>query len=808
MSFVKHGRLLKPSMTLKFSNNQEFTYSQLQIIYKYRNCNSDFRKFSTSRINSNSIYDIKEQLITTSNQENIPLWFTKLKLKQEKLPFHAIFRTLIKNPASIKDAEISSNLQHFLSFLTIPTAKPNDTSSSNDAAKTIKNPNSIESSIMYIVHSIIGASFPKYSNPVIDSCIQDNIIKYNLKPNDLFISKEVMSDIIFGEEIVKNPKFQVCLQILKNRLIEDLGWSSKVECRDDNLVIWINSLFQNSNSKCLINLTKSKFIPDIIVYDLLLRKPENELEFKYFLEFYKNNSTFLNLLDQEKLYYLKQMSSTFNRDLIIPLLFDNFFKFSIRSNLEKLPILIDLFLNENNISSFNSLEQISEMVWYLSFDNSGEHFTKPSRYYNISQSKLIKIINRMIENNKSLGIDITTMLGVSNLTYFKDFRKSFDLFKNAKNKFNIDKVDFNNDVKVDYNIKFLCNSILLLSINPKNKEMITQDLTNIFTKIEPKILIRYPEIWNFVIIKLSLHNLLNEQIISNLIQEYLKNHKLLNLNNYFILDLIINKTEKISTLLSLLENLKIQNFDDNNISHLISKFYKFAKNSSEIDLKTYNCLDIARDIYNDQKDFKSTRLNSSYLLGESIFSPENTFKRYNSINKYFKTTQLTISSLFLSVYKLNEKGIKDLKWDDVEPIEFSINEFNKYISTSYGDSLLYPNDNLLTIYIKVLKIFGKTKELDELIFKLIDLKYPLGLNLFNSYLECFNTYDKDELIRCLNEYDLQFKKLTNCKNEFELLKVKERLPVIKGHGKFDKFIDNLAINWSIIRRWKWPGRDY
>lgn len=160
--------------------------------------------------------------------------------------------------------------------------------------------------------------------------------------------------------------------------------------------------------------------------------------------------------------------------------------------------------------------------------------------------------------------------------------------------------------------------MLLLAVNSQNEEMISQDLTNIFNKVEPHILIKYPEIWQFVVIKLNYHGMLTEKMIGMLSQEYLKHHKTYKTNNYFVLDLLINNTGKVRTLNSMIENLKIENFDDNNISHLISKFYKFAKNNKTSEIDDENCLEIARELYN-KSEFKSTRLNSSHLLGESIF---------------------------------------------------------------------------------------------------------------------------------------------------------------------------------------------
>lgn len=780
-----------------------------------------------------------------------PQWFSKLMTKQQAMPIYTTFQLLaLNNRKLLNQIEINSNLQHFLSYLASQTNR-NSLGESDECKenamkisfKSLKGSNSIESAFTLLVHTILKAQFPSYNNSTVDELLRESIRKYNLQPSSLFISKELAHDSVFGSDfdrIVNDESFQIAVQILKIRLNENKGWKANHESRDDNIITWINSLFEPSINKCLLMLTKTKFVPEIILYDLLLRNPTSELEYKYFFEFYRSFSTELNLIDQEKLYHFKQFDMKFDRNLIIPAMFNNLFQISLRSKLENLPILVDLFLNENNISSTYTLEQISEMIWYLSFDHTGEHVNKPSRYCNISQSKLIRAVNCMTEKNKSLEVDVTTMLGVSNLSFYRDFRKSFQMFKNAKKQFdhwqlqNFKPKDFKAvvsskgnsneverlassdllyNVKVDYNIKFLCNSVLLLAVNSGNEEMISQDLTNIFKKIEPEILIKYPEIWQFVLIKLNYHKMLNEQMIAMLLQEYLKHHRTYGTNNYFVLDVLINNTQKVKTLVSLIENLKIENLDDNNISHLISKFYKFAKNqNNDIDIETYNCLDTARELYADTK-FKSSRLNSSHLLGEAIFSPEDTFKRYNSINDHFKITQLSISSLFVSVYKLYESNKYDqVRWgvnNDVEPLDFALAEFNKHISRAYGDTsdgMLYPNDNLLTIYINVLKVFGKVEEIKQLLPRLVDLKYPLGVTLFNTYLDALNDWDRRELLRCLNAYDMKFNKLISCQSEYQLKQLKGQLPAVQAKGSFEEFVSRLEFNWGIIRRWDWPGR--
>lgn len=757
--------------------------------------------------------------ITTTSTPKSPEWIQRLSKKQENLPMARYFR-------KISD----SGIQHLISTL----VDNNNNGIDKIMSHSLNRSQSIENIFVVLLHIVLKTQIKGYENISAGAYISNVKDTLDIKPSEMYVSKEVLQSSVFGEEatkrIINDEEFQIGVQFLKRRLQTLNGWKPNNESRDDNIMIWINSLFEGSLSRCLMQLTKSKHIPDAIIYDLLIRKPTNELESKYFIEFYKLYSSELNLLDQEKLFHLKKEDKKLDRNLIIPPLFNNLFQIALRQEVNILPILVDLFLNENNISSTNTLEQISEIIWYLSFDHTGEHMNKPSRYYNIAQSQLIKAVNKMTEQNKDLEIDVTTMLGVSNLTFYRDYKKSFKMFKNAKRQFDhwqLEKFkpsDFKiiggsksqskhsnqssellHNIKVDYNIKFLCNSVILLAVNSENQEMISHDLYNIFNKIEPEILAKYPEIWNFVVIKLNYHNLNHEHLINNLFTEYLKVYRTYGLHNYFVLDFIINSTTKSKTLNSMISNLEINNFDDNNLSHLISKYYKLASNNNDLE-----CLETARSLY-EKAQFKSSRLNSSYLLGESIFSPHDTYERYNAISDHFKITQLSIASLFVSVFKLYENGIYEKTlWDNQPPLAFALNEFNKHICKAYGDTsdgLLYPNDNLLMIYIKVLKVFQKTDEIYKLIDTLVDLRYPLGITLFNEYLNAVNEYDKNELIRCLNAYDSQFSRLLECKNEFELKRLKARLPSIQGKGKFEEFINKMQFNWDVVRRWNWPGKN-
>ncbi|GMM45201.1 hypothetical protein DAPK24_017760 [Pichia kluyveri] len=825
-------------------------YVNNHITHKY---DINYSRYYSTQAKSLRIDDIRQQLAVDQ-----PEWYTKLCKKQNSTNINSLYHKISMKSEITNKIDNSSNLQQFFSFLCFKetTINENSKNSVDDITfKLINESRSIETAFMIVVHTMLKILYPSYENQMVEKSIKRYSSKYNIKPSPLFVSKEVVDESVFGTnkimKIINNPIFQVAVQILKIRFEENKNWKPNSETRDDNILIWINSFFEPSVTKCLLSLTKSKFLPEIVKYDLLLRIPSNELEYKYFFEMYKQSSTELNLIDQEKLYLLKQQNSEYSRDLKIPPLFSNLFNFALRTKLDHLPKIVSLYLNENNISNPHTLEQIGEILWQLSFDHTGEHLMKPSKYCNIAHSKLVTAVNTMTSKNSELEVDVTTMIAVSNMIFYKDFRKSFQMFKNAKRQFdhwklqnfkpkefqlietdttemkntnkiseslsktNVDINDRNQllySVKVDYNIKFLCNSILLLAVNESNEKIICQDLLNIFKKVEPEILKKYPEIWQFVIIKLNYHNLVKEHVIGTLFHEYLKYHEIHGINNYSVLDLLINKTTKPKTLFSIIENLKIENLDDNNRSHLVSKLYKISKNQTESEKDIYNCLEMARKLY-DSTAFKSTRMNSAHLLGESLFSPEETFNRYNNIATYFQITQLSISALFVSVYKLHELGIYDtVKWgqnQDIQPLDFAMTEFKKHISRAYGDTnegLLYPNDSLLTVYINVLKLFKKDKEIQSLLNHLVDLKYPIGTKLFEVYLQALGNWDRTELLRCLNEYDERFERLRQCKTEYELKRVKSQISVVKTKGAFEDFIDKLEFNWEVVRRWRWPGR--
>ena len=790
-----------------------------------------------------SLTDCKKALL---NEQ--PAWFSSLIQKQRGMCTHLMLSKSAKTIGQLGDIENNSNLQHFLAYITDDKIEENDyihTSKQKSHIKPLSD-KSVEAAFTIVIHTILKATIPQYTNRYLKVALDQAVSKYKLKPSKLFISQETLTSTAFKQgvlpKLIDNKEFQLAVQLLKVRLGETHNWKPNVECRDDNVVGWINALVEPSVTKSLLILTKSKHIPDIIAYDLLTRIPANELEFRYFFEFYKSLSTQLNFIDQEKLFHMRSLGEgEYERSLQIPPLFNNLFRYALRSSVDKLLPLIELFLKENNVPSEHTMMQHGELIWELSYDHTGEHLKVPSRYYQLAQSRLIQAVNSMTKQNRALEVDVVTMLGVSNMAWYKDGRKAFAMFKNAKKQFdhwqlrefkpddfkevvsesvhsnNVDSQSLYN-TKIDYNIRFLCNSIILLAVNEQNAAMIVHDLLHILSSVEPQVLEKYPEVWSFVVIKLAQHDLIlnpgQENTVARVYDEYFRYSREHGVKHPFVVDYVINRTGKVRTLFSVLENLGTEGMDDNNRAHMISRLYKLAKIQARIEptndvVQTYDCLSTARRLY-DECIFKSTRMNSSHLLGEAIFTPAQTYERYNSVNEYFKITQLSIASLFVAVYKLRESGdYANVRWGDQEPLNYAMEEFEKNISKSYGDTdggLLYPNDRLLTIYASVLRVFSKKDEAVKLFQRLVDLKYPVSRQLFESVIEAVPSDERRELLRCLDEYDERFEKLRSCKSEYELRRMKKLLSTITTKGAFESFVQKLEFNWGVVGRWQWPGR--
>lgn len=792
------------------------------------------RSLSTLNENLNGTFSLTSAGSDSFNNQIQSEWMMKLNDKQLFQPYTKLFKKISHtNDALVKTSAWTSNLQHVLSIISSNPLLLNDSTDKkiiDMSVKSFKGLKSEESALVLVFHCIIKSLCPKYENQLAEETLKILKNQMKIEPHQLYLSEESLKSSIFGKDIgtiIANPDVQISVQFLKRKIAETQNWKLNVECRDDNIFQWINSLLETSTTNSLLTLSKSKNKPAFIVYDLLLRQPKSELEYKCFFEFYESYSCELNLIDQEKLHLLKQFDLNFDRNLIIPPMFKNLFDYALRNKIDQIPILLNLFLKENHIADKRTLDQLGEMMWILSFDHSGEHINSPSKYHQISQTMLIKVINEIIVSERSLELDVSTMLGVSNLAYFKNKSKSIKMFNAAQKQFDHWQIQsfkqpsfkrvtptsphtsnisssILNEMKIDYNIKFLCNSILLLSVDSENCDIIKQDLCGIFANIEPHVLFDYPEVYHFLFTKLHYHDMLDQNLNSNFFHQYLTRYKKDGFLSPLILDTFITTTNKFKIIQRILEDISWSDLDDNNIAHIISKLYKIAQSPIEEDV-VGDPLQIARDLYT-KAGTMSSRINSAYLLGEAAFTPLETCNRYMSLNDHFKVTTHTISSLFISVLRM-PVGQQDISWNDQKPIDFALQEFNKQVAKEYGDvhdGLIYPNDQLFTVYIESLQTFKRTKELGQFLFKLVDLKYPLSEKLFRTYLDTFDTYDSRELIDCLNLYQKNFEILRACGTEWKLKETKKRLPVVKAKGKFESFVKDLEMNWEIIGRWDWP----
>lgn len=838
----------------------------------------------------------------------------KLRQKELGTNFYRNYENIVPKD-DIEFARSSGDLEDFL--MCIPSLLSNDLATagedhtSNIKFKKFDGLKDIESAFVLVLQTITSVLNPSYHSKYVDECL--NAFGKNLKPYPLMVSQEIQNALPFSltifQKISKDSNVLIAIQLLKFKLNQEKGWSLGNECRDDNVISWISSLFESTITDAISHLSRTTNIPDIIVFDLLLRKPMNELEYVSLYEIYCKWSREINLKDQEKLYYLKQFDSlardTFvNRSLIIPPAFANLFNYAVRSKIETLPKLIGLFLDENNTKSSQILQQISEFIWQLSYDHTGNGNLAPSRFYKIAQSKLIRVVNSFTTNDKNFDIDVTTLLGVSNLTFYTSFKKSFTLFKEAKKRFDrwqlesFDIDDFEKvvtagqadpfqtqrsksienvqAVRVDYNIKFLCNSILLLDVNQQNRSFVYKNFTNILKRADIKLLERYPELWEFIMIKLNYHSMLDDFNCADMFQIYLEKFDG-HVKDHFVLDQLISHTNSLSLLSNIYEKLEISGFDDLNMSRYISKLYKMAKLTDKVnyirantslgftdsDLNTqlegtfYPLIDHYEEVVKPTKElkkftdrydpakfvtkkfktplelarylyasapFKSSKLNSSYLLGESLQDPAVTYNIYMGMNLYTKITTITISSLFIAALKLQKLG-KEIEWispvvqtgeKNEKPVEIStkpsdvaFREFDQHVCSSYGDFVtgkVYPNDNLLVLYLNASDRFDQKSRIFHFLDRMVDLRYPLKVGLFNVYLKILPRADREELLDCLNEYNRRFNALRQCNSEYELNMMKKKMDPVVARGRFVEFVSKFQFNWSVIRNWEWPGK--
>lgn len=839
---------------------------------------------------------------TSTNKQKTPVvslpdWVQLIQTKEKHVPFYQKYKGAI--PGDARFITHLGDLQEFL--LCVPyvfgfkhkvkkLAKP-------VKFKKLSGLQDAEAVFTLVLQTILMSLDPKYSSSDVDECLE--MFGKGIEPSPLRLSKEVVDESPFAKEsldrILQDKRFQVAIQLLKFKLNEEKGWTSKVESRDDNIMAWINSVFEPSTSKAILQVAKSSAMPTPIVFDALLRRPANELEYLALFGLYKKSSVDVNLKDQEKLYYLKQTAQQdqtlfIDRNVLLPPAFGNLFSYALRYKVETLPQLIELFLDKNNAQSPQIMDQLSEIIWQLSYDHSGKNTVKPSRHYKVSQSKMIRAINSLTRKH-GVELGVTTLLGVSTLAFFSDYRKSYNLFKEGKKSFHrwqlksfdidgFEKVVTTDDntnaftqpgvtgidemrlIRKDYNIKFLCNSIMLLQVDDSNqKEMVYRDIVGMLARSDPELLKVYPELWDFVLAKLNYHSMLTPSKCRELFDLYMKKYDG-EVVNRSALDLLINNADDRRLLVDMLNTIKMDQLDDLSLSRFIAKLYKISKvykPQSEMDAETASVEDgsnddetlkpllkhyrqvvrpqkyaraqdaaaradrevkfdalgfqdpvaLARHLY-EGAPFKSSRLNSSHLLGESIFSPAETYNRYMAMDRFTKNTPVTISALFVSILRLKELGLyEETKWNDTDPMDVALSEFDEHVCVSYGnflDGRFYPDNNLLSVYLQANHDLRRNDRLYSFLDKMVDLHYSVHLGLFQLYLSLLPPFESQELVESLNAFAHRFETLRECESEYELNRMKRQLPPVEAGGRFKEFVGKLGFNWDIVRDWQWPGK--
>ncbi|GME88817.1 unnamed protein product [[Candida] boidinii] len=221
------------------------------------------------------------------------------------------------------------------------------------------------------------------------------------------------------------------------------------------------------------------------------------------------------------------------------------------------------------------------MIWYLSIDITGDSSSPSRTCLPLVQTQLVKLINKLIKQDKTIEVSVTTLLGVACLTYFNNRNKGISLLNEAQKRFDkwqLDTFDIKgferilktqNTIRENYsmseirrdrldiNTKLLCTTLLILpqpgNISSQKNSYTTMDrirqnignnketsfrnsnnnnnyknnlfntLFPVIKSIDPEILKYYPEFWRFFISKLRFEsNILNESMCIEIFEAYIQ----------------------------------------------------------------------------------------------------------------------------------------------------------------------------------------------------------------------------------------------------------------------------------------------
>ncbi|OUM52329.1 hypothetical protein BVG19_g1508 [[Candida] boidinii] len=611
-------------------------------------------------------------------------------------------------------------------------------------------------------------------------------IEYNLDALEL---KNKITGSIFQEnftDIIHSPLVQKSVGLLLNSLYENENDYQVDNFTIDDILAWVNSIISPTVTSSIFALSNCKHVDNSVIYDLLLRIPADEYEWIGMLEIYKRWGNKINIMDQERIQYMKQFQDDTKRYrerdmLIIPPVLNNFFTYALRNSPKHLVDIVDIYSTvadqstntetsngeiDRTESKFTSssattvavsevakfdtniiAEQISEMIWYLSIDMTSDSSSPSRTVLPLVQTKLVKLINKLIKQDKAIEVSVTTLLGVACLTYFNNRNKGISLLNEAQKRFDkwqLDTFDIKgferilktqNTVRENYsmseirrdrldiNTKLLCTTLLILPQPGNNNtqrnnytmmDRIQQSIGNnkegrfgnsdnfirnsnsnnnlfdtlfpVIKSIDPEIIKYYPEFWRFFISKLRFEsNILNESMCIEIFEAYIQSNPI-DVDPY-VVDILLCGIDNSSVRFDLLKKARKRDLcmDQGNIGTFLSKSYK----SGSVYLRSQN---------EKHKSEESDADEESEIIKE--IKSSNTFKsssnQYVKLNEYDFIQKLQSEKSINNIFSLLNSNYYTKNFDS--PISLSRYIYSKLetrtpkIRSSYifGESLVNP----------------------------------------------------------------------------------------------------------------------
>lgn len=716
----------------------------------------------------------------------------------------------IENQANLKTSKILNNSQR------MKNKKKNNLNNGNSSDilffKRIDNPHNIESALSLVISSIFATlnmthltnSQQNVNNLDLENDIKNSLhfqkykklerilsqytdIEYNLDAVEL---KNKVTGTIFQENfnnIIHSPLVQKSIGLLLNSLYENENENEHISQVDtftiEDILAWVNSLISPTVTSSIYALRNCKHVDTSVIYDLLLRVPADEYEWIGMLEIYKRWGDKINIMDQERIQYMKQFQDDTKRYrerdmLIIPPVLNSFFTYALRNSPKHLVDIIDIYStvadqstivqssNEdinntelksnsretttttvNEVAKFDTnilTEQISEMIWYLSIDITGDSSSPSRTCLPLVQTQLVKLINKLIKQDKTIEVSVTTLLGVACLTYFNNRNKGISLLNEAQKRFDkwqLDTFDIKgferilktqNTIRENYsmseirrdrldiNTKLLCTTLLILpqpgNISSQKNSYTTMDrirqnignnketsfrnsnnnnnyknnlfntLFPVIKSIDPEILKYYPEFWRFFISKLRFEsNILNESMCIEIFEAYIQSSP--SEIDPYVVDILLCGIDNSSVRFDLLKKARKRDLcmDQGNIATLLSKSYK----SGSVYLRKHN----EKHQSEEREDHEESDIIKEIKNSHEFKSNSN---QYVKLNEYDFIQKLQSEKSINSIFSLLNSNYYTKHFDS--PISLSRYIYSKLetrtpkIRSSYifGESLVNP----------------------------------------------------------------------------------------------------------------------